>query len=158
MRDGQLGRQTLTVRALSLMNLEGLLRPRAEPVSGSGIPYQRLTSDITIEQGVARTENVLLESRAFLLSAHGHVNLVNETLEMDMAVKPLHIADRVVTSIPMVGWLLGGKDGALIAAFYRVTGPLSDPKVRSLPAKSLQRNVLGTFQRLLQIPEAATAP
>ncbi len=158
MRDGQLGRKTLMVRALSLMNLEGLLHPRAEAVSGSGIPYQRLTSDITIEQGVARTENVLLESPAFLLSAHGDVDLVKETLEMDMAVKPLHIADRVVTSIPMVGWLLGGKDGALIAAFYRVTGPLSDPEVRSLPAKSLQRNVLGTFQRLLQIPEAATAP
>jgi len=55
-----------------------------------------------------------------------------------------------------VGWLLSGKDGALIAAFYRVSGPLSDPTVTSLPVKSLARNVFGVFQRLLQLPADVT--
>jgi hypothetical protein len=117
------------------------------------MPYQRLTGDIAIRGGVARTENLLLESRAFDLSAFGQVDLVNQSIEMNVAVKPLQTVDRAVTSVPLVGWLLSGKKGAVIAAFYRVSGPLSDPVVTSLPARSIGRNVFGVFRRLLQLPK-----
>jgi uncharacterized protein YhdP len=158
MLDGQLGRRTLTVRVLSLLNLGDLFDTKTRDTSSRGMPYQRLTGDIAIDRGIARTENLLLESRAFNLSAHGQVDLVNETIDISMAVKPFQTVDKVVTKVPLVGWLLSGKDGALIAAFYRVSGPLSDPTVTSLPVKSIGRNVFGVFQRLLQLPEAATGP
>jgi autotransporter translocation and assembly factor TamB len=156
MLDGQLGRQTFTVRALSLLNLEDLLDVKSLGMSSQGMPYRRLTGDIAIDRGVARTENLLLESRAFNVSAHGHVDLPNETIDMNVAVKPFQTLDRVVTKTPLVGWLLSGKDGAVVAAFYRVSGPLDNPTVASLPAKSLGRNVFGIFQRLLQLPEEVT--
>jgi hypothetical protein len=156
MLDGQFGRQTFTVRALSLLNLEDLLDVKSLGMSSQGMPYRRLTGDIAIDRGVARTENLLLESRAFNLSAHGHVDLPNETIDMNVAVKPFQTLDKVVTKVPVVGWLLSGKDGAVIAAFYRVSGPLSNPTVASLPVRSLGRNVFGVFQRLLQLPEEAT--
>jgi uncharacterized protein YhdP len=158
MSDGYFGRQTLTVRMLSLMNVAGLLGPEKSGVLGSQVPYRRLTGDITIEQGVARTENLLLETPAFDLSAVGQVDLSNQLIEMDVAVKPLQTADKLITTIPLVGWVLGGKDGALIAAFYRVTGPLDEPKVTSLPLKSIGRNAFGIFRRLLELPEAVTGP
>ena len=47
-----------------------------------------------IERGVARTENLLVESRAFNLSAYGQVDLVHETVEIDVAVKPFQTIDR----------------------------------------------------------------
>jgi len=53
---------------------------------------------------------------------------------------------------------LSGKDGAVIAAFYRVSGPLSDPTVASLPVKSIGRNVFGVFKRLLQLPAEVAGP
>jgi hypothetical protein len=46
----------------------------------------------------------------------------------------------------------------VIAAFYRVSGPLSDPTVAPLPVKSMGRNVFGIFKRLLQLPEEVAAP
>jgi len=156
MLDGQLGRKTFTVRVLSLLNLEDLLDVKSLGMSSQGMPYRRLTGDIAIDRGVARTENLLLESRAFNVSAHGHVDLPNETIDMNVAVKPFQTLDRVVTKTPLVGWLLSGKDGAVVAAFYRVSGPLDNPTVASLPAKSLGRNVFGIFQRLLQLPEEVT--
>jgi len=126
--------------------------------SSQGVPYQRLTGDIAIDRGVARTENLLLESRAFNLSAQGQVDLVNEMIDMNVAVKPFQTVDKIVTKVPVVGWLLSGKDGAVIAAFYRVSGPLSDPTVASLPVKSMGRNVFGVFKRLLQLPEEVAGP
>jgi hypothetical protein len=158
LRDGQLGRQTLTVRILSLIDVTQLLDSKALALSSRGIPYRRLTADIRIEDGVAHTENLLLESPAFTLSAYGHVNLVTETVRMDIAVKPFQTMDKLVTRIPVVGWLLGGKDGALIAALYRVTGTLSNPTVESLPAKSVGGEVFGAFRRLLDLPEALVEP
>jgi len=156
MLEGQLGRQTLTVRVLSLINIRELFDTKTLGTSSQGIPYQRLTGDIAIDRGVARTENLLLESRAFNLSAHGQVDLVNQTLDVNAAVKPFQSVDKVVTKVPLVGWLLSGKDGALIAGFYRVSGPLTDPTVTSVPVKNISRNVFGVFQRLLQLPEEVT--
>jgi uncharacterized protein YhdP len=158
LRDGQLGRQTLTVRVLSLLDVTQLIDPKALALSSQGIPYRRLTADIRIEDGVAHTENLRLESPAFTLSAYGRVNLVTETVQMDIAVKPFQTMDRLVTKIPVAGWLLGGKDGSMIVALYRVTGTLSNPTVESLPLKSVGRNVFGAFRRLLDLPEALVEP
>ena len=154
MRDGQMGRQAATTRILSILNIGQLFDVKDLDVSAQGLPYQRLTADITIEQGVARTENLLFESRAFNLSAVGEVNLVEKTIEMDLAVRPFQNVDRFLSKIPLAGWLLGGKEKSAVATFHRVTGPLKDPQVTSLPAKSLGRNTIGIFRRLLDIPEA----
>jgi uncharacterized protein YhdP len=154
MRDGQMGRQAVTSRILSIINIGQLFNVKDLNVSAQGFPYQKLTADIAIEHGVARTENLLFESRAFDLSAVGKVNLVEETIEMDLAVRPSQNVDWFFSKIPLAGWLLGGKEKSVVAAFYRVTGTLKDPQVTSLTAKSLGRNVFGIFLHLLDIPNA----
>ena len=154
MRDGQMGRQAVTSRILSIINIGQLFNVKDLNVSAQGFPYQKLTADIAIEHGVARTENLLFESRAFDLSAVGKVNLVEETIEMDLAVRPFQNVDWFFSKIPLAGWLLGGKEKSVVAAFYRVTGTLKDPQVTSLTAKSLGRNVFGIFLHLLDIPNA----
>jgi uncharacterized protein YhdP len=153
MRNGQMGRQALTTRILSAINIGQLFDTKNQDVSAQGLPYQRLTADIAIERGVARTENLLFESRAFDVSAVGEVNLVEETIKMDLAVRPFQNVDRFLSMIPLAGWFLGGKEQGVAVTFYRVTGTLKDPQVTSLTAKSLGRNVFGIFLRLLDIPK-----
>ncbi|HEX7629413.1 MAG TPA: AsmA-like C-terminal region-containing protein, partial [Candidatus Methylomirabilis sp.] len=99
MRDGQMGRQAVTTRILSAINIGQLFDTKNQDVSPQGLPYQRLTADIAIEQGVARTENLLFESRAFNLSAVGEVNLAEETIKMDLAVRPFQNVDRFLSMI-----------------------------------------------------------
>ena len=109
MRDGRVGRYTAVAKILSIMNLAHLLGGSAD-LSARGMPYKSLTVDIAISQGVARTENLVLESPAMKLTAVGSVNLVAETMDMAVAVRPFQNVDLLVTSIPIAGWLLGGKD------------------------------------------------
>ena len=73
-------------------------------------------------------------------------------------MKPLQALDKLVPKVPVVEWLLRGRDGAVVAAFYRVRGPLSDPTVTPVPLKNVGRNVFGIFHRLLKLPEAITGP
>ncbi|HWT77313.1 MAG TPA: hypothetical protein VN648_00700, partial [Candidatus Methylomirabilis sp.] len=82
------------------------------------------------------------------------VNFVEDTIEMDIAVKPFQNVDKFLGILPLPGQLSGGKENSLVAAFYHVSGTLKDPKVTPLPMKSLGRNTIGVFRRLLFIPDA----
>ena len=88
------------------------------------------------------------------LTAVGSINLVAETADMAVAVRPFQNVDRLVTSIPIAGWLLGGKEKSLVVAYFTVTGPLADPEVTAAPWRSVGRNVFGIFTNILGIPEA----
>jgi len=158
MRDGRIGHNTVTAKILALLNMAQLLELKGPELAGEGMPYQSLTADIKIAGGVARTENLVLESRAMKVNAVGLVNLAEEMVDLTVAVKPFQNLDRIITRIPVAGWLLGGKEESLVVAYYQVTGPLRDPQVTPISSKSVARNIFGIFRNLLEIPEALSGP
>jgi hypothetical protein len=152
-REGRLGRQSFMVKVLSLSNLRQLFTTQDLDWSAQGIPFRRLTGSFSIERGMGRTEDCLLEARPFNASAVGRVDLAEQTVDLEVAIKPFQTLD-LLSQVPLVGWLLTGKERSLIAAFYRVSGPIADPTVRPLPLKDISRNVFGVFGRLLHLPAA----
>ncbi|MBI2000898.1 MAG: AsmA-like C-terminal domain-containing protein, partial [candidate division NC10 bacterium] len=149
---------TVVSKILSILNVAQLLEFKGPELLAEGMPYRRLTADIKIEGGIARTENLVLDSPAMKVNAVGQVNLADDTLDLTVAAKPFQTVDRIITTIPLAGWLLGGKEKSLLVAYYHVTGPLSDPQVTPIPLKSVGRNLFGIFRNLLEIPEALIGP
>ena len=92
------------------------------------------------------------------LSAVGTVNLAQDTVDMTVAIRPFQNLDRILTAIPLAGWILGGKEKSILVAYYRVTGSTRDPHVTAVPLQSVGRNVFGIFRNLLEIPETLTGP
>jgi len=158
MRDGVMGRYTVTAKILAMLNLAQLLEAQGSDLNSRGMPYQQITADFKIERGLARTENLILKSPAMRITAVGSVNLVEKTVEMTMGVRPFQNLDWIFTKLPVAGWLLGGKEQSLVMGYFQVTGPLSDPQVSAIPVKSVSRNVFGILRNLLGIPEALTSP
>jgi uncharacterized protein YhdP len=158
MRDGRLGRYSLMTKILAVINVAQLLQFKGPELDAEGMPYDRLTADIKIAEGIARTENLVLDSRAMKMNAIGTLDLAKEKVDMTVAVKPLQNVDSIITHIPVAGWLLGGKEKSILVAYYHVTGPLGDPRATAVPAKSVGRNVFGIIRNLLEIPEALTGP
>ena len=158
MRDGRIGRYTVMAKIFALLNMTQLLESKGPELAAEGMPYQQLTADIKIAQGIARTENLILDSRAMKANAVGTVDLDKQTVDMTVAVKPFQNVDRILTIIPLAGWLLTGKEKSILVAYYQVTGSLKDPQVTAVPMKSIGRNVFGIFRNLLEIPEALTGP
>jgi hypothetical protein len=66
--------------------------------------------------------------------------------------KPFGTIDKVVTRLPIAGWILGGEEKALITAQFKVTGPAEKPKVEAIPISAISKGVLGVFQRTLSLP------
>jgi len=158
MRDGRIGRYTVMAKVLALLNMAQLLELRGPELSADGMPYQRLTADIKIARGIARTDNLVLDSRAMKVNAVGQVNLIDDTVDMTVAVKPFQNLDRIISKIPIAGWLLTGKEQSLVVAYYQVSGSVKDPQVTPIPLKSVARNVFSIFRNLLGIPEALIGP
>lgn len=158
MRDGRIGRYTSVAKLLALLNVGQLLELKGPELAADGMPYQRLTANFKIQRGMARTENLVLDSAAMKVNAVGSINLVDDTVDLTVAVKPFQNVDHIITNIPIAGWLLGGKERSLLVAYFRVTGPLADPEVEAIPLWSVGRSVFGIFKNLLEIPEVLTGP
>lgn len=156
LHDGRIGRYTLLAKILALTNIARLFDSSALELGGKGMPFRRVTGDFRITDGVARSENLLLESSAMRVSAVGQVNVGDETLDVTAAIRPFQTVDAALSWIPIAGWLLQGKEGAIVVAYARATGPIRDPKVEALPLKSVGRTLFGTFLNLLDLPKLLT--
>ncbi len=150
-RDGGMGKQGFIVRVLSLANLGQIFTVRDLDLSAPTIPFRQLSADFVIERGIGRTENCLLEARAFNASAVGKVDVASQYVEMEVAIKPFQTLN-LLGEVPVAGWLLTGKDRSLVTGFYAVSGPLANPTVRPLAVKNIDENVFGIFKRVLRLP------
>ncbi len=157
-RDGRVGRYTVAAKILSALSVAHLVQLTGPEFSAEGMPYRRLSADITIRRGIARTQNLVLDSPAYKANAVGLLNLAESLVDVTVAVKPFQNVDLVLTKIPIAGWLLGGKEQSLLVAYFRVSGTLADPQVTPIPFRSVSRNLFGIFRNLLEIPETLTGP
>ena len=120
-------------------------------VSG-GMPFNKITGDFALSDGVASTQNLFLDSNAMNLSAVGKFDMVKNELDLNIGVQPLQTVDKVVSKIPIVGWILTGKDRSLITTYFEAKGRIEDPKVTAVPVKSLAKGVLNIFKRVFELP------
>ena len=58
----------------------------------------------------------------------------------------------MLSSVPVAGYILTGKDKAFLSVIYEVKGDLKDPEIHAIPVKSLGEGFLGILQRLLETP------
>jgi hypothetical protein len=82
----------------------------------------------------------------------GKLDLRQGLVDFDLGVQPLGTIDTVVSSIPIVGHILTGKNKSLITYYFEVTGPVGNQQVVHVPFKTLGTSVGGVLQRLFLSP------
>jgi len=157
--NGVLNKFTVLSKVFSLLNVSQLFSFQLPDMVEKGMPYQNLSLTAAIDDGVVRTEDLLLRSEAMDLSFVGDYDLPRNRLDAVLGIKPLKTVDKIITKIPIAGWILGGKDRALITAHFRITGDAAKPKVEAIPITSLSKKIFGIFKRVLTLPgEVLTDP
>lgn len=151
-RDGVMRHSPVLATIFSLLNVSQLFTLQLPDVDLEGVPFSLMTAELAIDQGVLSSENVRVDSQAMNMTYVGQYNMVRNLLDLLVVVKPLGTVDKVVTSLPIAGWLLGGEEKALITAQFKVTGPAGDPDVEAIPISAISKGVLGIVQRALGLP------
>ncbi len=140
-------------KLFSLLNVYRIFRQDYSKLFSSGMPYDTIQSTFTIDQGIARTEGMVLKSPAMKMDGVGDINLAKETLDMEVAVQPLEIVDKVVGIIPLVGHVLKDEKGAVIVTYYKVTGTFENPEWKTMVFGSLGRKGQSIFKQIFNLPE-----
>jgi hypothetical protein len=149
---GNIRKLSTLSKVFSILNVSQLLKFQLPDMVSGGMPFNKISGDFAIRDGSASTQNLLLDSNAINISTVGKFDLVRNELDLTLGVQPLQTVDKVVSHIPIVGWILTGKEHSLITTYFEAKGPIEDPRVTAVPVKSLGKGVLNIFKRVFELP------
>ncbi len=152
LESGAIERANILSKIFSLLNITQYFKGRLPDLKTRGLPFYRILADVHVENGVASTDDLLVDSEAMRITAFGKVDLVRNLIDARIGVHPLITVDAVLSSVPVAGYILTGKDKAFVSFVYAVSGSLDHPKIEAIPVRSLGERFLGIIQRILETP------
>lgn len=135
--DGNLHKFTLLSRLLGLIDLRSWITANVPDPRVSGVQFRTMTADFIGDQGVFYTDNLKLDGPVMDIVANGNINLDQSTLEMKIGMIPFNTVNWLLSNVPVVGQNVAGGTQSIIAAYFNVRGPISDPTVTPAPITSV---------------------
>ena len=117
-----------------------------------GLRYKIIKGDFAIRNGTISTTNLSLDSDSLRMSAIGELKIPDAYIDGMLIMHPFVTIDKMLTSIPLAGWIIGGEKGTTLSMYYQVVGPLKKPYIEPMPAKGLQDGIVGILRRLIEEP------
>ena len=136
-------------RVLGLINLKTWLSAQVPNPSINGVPFQSLTADFKGNDGNFYCDNLLLRGPVMNISAQGNVRLSDGVVDMEVGMVPFKTVNWLVAQVPIIGQGLAANH--LMAAYFKVSGPLSDPYVVPLPITSVAHFLANVFKLPINI-------
>jgi hypothetical protein len=150
---GVLKKFSVLSKIFSLLNVYQLFKFQLPDMAKDGMPYNKITANISVRKGVLSTEDFFIDSDAMKISGAGRTDYIKKKHDFIVGVHPLQTIDRIAAKVPIAGWLITDEKGNLITVHFEVDGSWDDPDVSPIPAKSIARGTLDMFRRIFQLPE-----
>jgi uncharacterized protein involved in outer membrane biogenesis len=150
--NGAIEKANILSKIFSILNVSQWFKGRLPDLKTKGLPYRNITATFHVKDGIASTDDFLIDSDAMRITILGKVDLGKNLMDARVGVHPLVTIDTILSSVPIAGYILTGKDKAFISYFYEVKGNLDDPKIEAIPLKSIEEPSWGIIKRLLETP------
>ncbi len=125
-------------------------------LQGPGIGFSKLEMPFLIENDIMTITEAHTSGPSLGINVNGMVNIDNGETDLEGTLVPAYAINSLLGNIPLVGdLLLGGEGEGIIAADFRVTGPIEDPDVSVNPASMLTP---GFLRHVFDIFESEPAP
>ncbi len=149
---GVLKKFSVLSKIFSILNIYQLFKLQLPDMASDGMPYNTITANMSIKDGILSSDNFFIDSDAMQISGVGKIDLIKKEIDNTIGVHPLHTIDKIVSKIPIAGWLVTDEKGNLITVHFKVEGKLDDPKVNLIPVQSISRGTQNIFRRLFELP------
>ena len=136
-RDGTLNKFTLLSRLLSFLDIKNWLSAQIPDPRVAGVPFKTIFTDFKGRGGLFYTDNFVLKGPVMDIAASGSLQFGAGTLDMQVGMFPFDTVDFVLNHIPVIGERMGEGTGKLVAAYFTVKGPVSDPSIYPKPITSV---------------------
>ena len=152
MENGVIERFSILSKIFSILNVSQLVMGRLPDLATKGLPYRQILGNFYVKDGVATTDDFLVDSDAMRITLLGKIDLGKNLIDVRIGVHPLVTIDTILRSVPIAGYILTGEDKGFISYFYQVKGSLDDPKIEAIPFKIVEESTWGIIKRLLGTP------
>ena len=139
-------------KIFSLLNVSQIFAFQLPDMDVEGMPFDLLSANFQLDQGILRSEDLKIQSEAMNQAYSGQFDLIAKEVDYSVAIHPFGTVDKIVSHIPIAGWLLTGEDKALLSAHFSVKGKTSDVSVSPMPLDTLTEPTIGLLRRTLELP------
>ncbi|MDH3999266.1 MAG: AsmA-like C-terminal domain-containing protein, partial [Desulfuromonadales bacterium] len=154
--DGVLHKFPVLSKVFSLLNVSQLLSFSLPDMDSKGMPFDKLQANFVLDKGTISSSDLMIQSEAMNQAYNGSIDLIDEEIDMTMAIHPLGTVDKIVSRVPLAGWLLTGEDQALLTAYFNIEGPTDKPGVTPAPTGTISDTTFGVLMRTLGLPMKLT--
>lgn len=151
-RDGVLHQFPVLSKVFSLLNVSQIFALQLPDMDLEGMPFDTLSANVHLDKGVLTSEDLKIRSEAMNQVYIGQFNLMAKEVDLTVTIHPLGTVDKIVSLIPVAGWLLTGEDKALLTASFSVKGKTDDVSVAVMPLETLTKPTIGLLRRTLGLP------
>lgn len=120
-------------KVLSLINISGL----SGSIWTDGFYYNYLEVSGNICDNIFTIEKAYINGDGVDIVTTGEINLSTMQYDLTFFVVPFSTINSLVTRVPLVGRVVGGKEGRIVSVPVKVTGPITDPKVTLLSPSAI---------------------
>lgn len=152
LKDGALRKFRGLAQVFSILNVSQLFALKMPDMAEEGMPFDLLQGSIRVADGLMTTKDLHIVSEAMNMALVGTKNLIEDSVDFDLSVMPLRTVDKVITSIPVAGWVLTGDEKALLSAQFKIKGPGENPEVTAVPISTVSGTLFGIIKRTVGLP------
>jgi hypothetical protein len=143
--DGVLNRMKLLSQMLSLVDISQWLNAQIPDPRVKGLPFKLISASFDGEDGNFHTDDFQLDGPVMKINALGNISLPSQALDAQVCMRPFQLLDTVFTKIPLIGPRLAESQSRIVAAYFNVYGPLTNPVVRPAPITSISKILIHTL-------------
>lgn len=157
--NGFIRRLGFLAKVFSVVNLTDLFTNQKLPqLGGDGFAYSSLEIESHIENNQLVIEKAVVKGKGLNLFGSGKIDLQNGQADLIIMVAPLKSIDAIITNLPLIGQVAGGRDKALISIPVGLKGDLRDPSVTLLPAEAIGEGIVNLIVNTFKMPLAIFSP
>ncbi len=137
---------------IALFNTVPALLSFSDPgFSKKGFEIKKGRILFTLKGETLQIDSILLEGRSATIAGKGTVDLQSKALAIELAIRTARKLGKTLGQIPLVGYILFGKDKSLTAG-VKISGTLDNPKVATNPVGEALLYPLELLKRTLTAP------
>ncbi len=157
--DGAIAKYYLVSKMFTVLNVYKIVKKKKIDLLSEGFSYDRIKSSFAIRGGVMKFDDFYFASDSVQMSVVGEYSLGKRKVNAVAGVQPLETLGRIVSSVPVLGWVMTGEDRKLLVVMLKIQGDIEKPSVIPQPVNTLSKSVMGIVLRSLKLPsELITNP
>jgi hypothetical protein len=152
MEKGTLNKFAVLSKVFSILNVSQLLKFQLPDMVTRGMTFTSINGKLFLKDGILSSDDLFIKSDSMNISVVGTTDIVREELNHNIGIQPLQTVDKIVSFVPVAGWILTDDKRRLMTLYFHAQGKWSDPAVNAIPFKSMSKGLQDIYKNLFHLP------